>query len=338
MGPLLNADQFAKVGAQASVRAYTQQLINLRIQFMSVIKRLGARVEEEHSKHLSELRRLEESSGTRTNGSSGNNVMDFESLVRGGGFGLGQAAKKEVQNDFWSDDSPKVSARASQSSVLCAAPQRLSLAQQTTTTATFSPIATPVITPQPTGSFQPAQNGRPAAVSRLSTSKASSRATNPSLGAQPLPSSAFNASAFPSPSPPPLPAASVFPSSFPVAQQAPPPPPSNNLKSFAALQPSRAIEPSSMAPRNAGNSASTASSYNAGRPNYDLGSIPTSIAAPSVFGGGPNAPQKSQWNVVPSAAPPGFAGAGAVLQPKVVAQNKPSADAFGDWSDFDPLK
>ncbi|KWU45604.1 hypothetical protein RHOSPDRAFT_10912, partial [Rhodotorula sp. JG-1b] len=42
IGPLLNADQFAK--------------------FMSVIKALGARVEQEHMKHLAELKRLEESS------------------------------------------------------------------------------------------------------------------------------------------------------------------------------------------------------------------------------------------------------------------------------------
>lgn len=77
---------------------------------MSVIKRLGSRVEEEHSKHLNELRRLEETSGARANGGTTNgNAMDFESLVRGGGFGLGPAAKKEVQNDLWSDDSPRVS-------------------------------------------------------------------------------------------------------------------------------------------------------------------------------------------------------------------------------------
>lgn len=73
---------------------------------MSVIKRLGARVEEEHSKHLSELRRLEESSGAQSNGRA-ENVMDFESLVRGGGIG---SAKKEVPNDLWADDSPAVGA------------------------------------------------------------------------------------------------------------------------------------------------------------------------------------------------------------------------------------
>lgn len=64
MGPLLNAAQFAK--------------------FMKVIHVLGDRVEEEHSKQLGELKRLDEGS----NGGGGgiqNGEIDFESLVRGGG-------------------------------------------------------------------------------------------------------------------------------------------------------------------------------------------------------------------------------------------------------------
>ncbi|KAM0752408.1 kinase-like protein [Meredithblackwellia eburnea MCA 4105] len=64
MGPLLNAAQFAK--------------------FMAVIKRLGTRVEEEHSKHLNELKRLEDSASGNKTASNGQEV-DFESLVRGGG-------------------------------------------------------------------------------------------------------------------------------------------------------------------------------------------------------------------------------------------------------------
>jgi SCY1-like protein 2 len=73
---------------------------------MSVIKRLGTRVEEEHSRQLAELRRLEESSsGAQANGRA-DGVLDFESLVRGGG--MGGAGKKEVQQDMWADDSPRV--------------------------------------------------------------------------------------------------------------------------------------------------------------------------------------------------------------------------------------
>lgn len=97
IGPLLNADQFAK--------------------FMSVIKRLSTRVEDEHSKQLGELRRLEESSGMgngvgRTNGTNGasshgigrDGEIDFESLVMGGGGPGG--VKREVPQDVWADESP----------------------------------------------------------------------------------------------------------------------------------------------------------------------------------------------------------------------------------------
>lgn len=74
---------------------------------MSVIKRLGTRVEEEHSRHLAELRRLEESSGTSSGqAGSSNGVLDFESLVRGGAGAVGSS--KEVQQDMWGNDSPKV--------------------------------------------------------------------------------------------------------------------------------------------------------------------------------------------------------------------------------------
>ena len=67
--PLLSAEQFAR--------------------FMEVIKQLGARVEEEHSGHLAEIKRLEESSGAgasirdRSTDTNGNGEVDFEALVRG---------------------------------------------------------------------------------------------------------------------------------------------------------------------------------------------------------------------------------------------------------------
>ena len=67
--PLLSAEQFAK--------------------FMSVIRQLGARVEEEHSRHLAEVKRLEESSGAGAQRRAsaleidGTGDVDFEALVRG---------------------------------------------------------------------------------------------------------------------------------------------------------------------------------------------------------------------------------------------------------------
>ena len=54
---------------------------------MTVVKKLGARVEEEHFRHLSEIRRLEETSNRATpsqpSGVGPTGEVDFESLVRG---------------------------------------------------------------------------------------------------------------------------------------------------------------------------------------------------------------------------------------------------------------
>lgn len=86
MGPLLNATQFAK--------------------FMSAVKKLGARVEEEHSRHLAELRRLEESTVSASRASASvlgeNGEVDFEALVRGNGVVNG---KTQIAPDpFFGDD------------------------------------------------------------------------------------------------------------------------------------------------------------------------------------------------------------------------------------------
>lgn len=65
--PLLSAEQFAR--------------------FMATIKQLGARVEEEQSRHLAEIKRLEGTTAANNHahrGSlTGNGEVDFESLVRG---------------------------------------------------------------------------------------------------------------------------------------------------------------------------------------------------------------------------------------------------------------
>ncbi|ORY66808.1 hypothetical protein BCR35DRAFT_308461 [Leucosporidium creatinivorum] len=320
MGPLLNAGQFAK--------------------FMSVIKRLGTRVEEEHSRQLGELRRLEESSaGAGVNGGAGGGgeVMDFESLVRGGGLGVNGVGAKKVANDVWGEESPR-----------------------SLTPNAFSPPITPTLSPNPPpSSFAPApafhNPPRPNPTSRLSTSSSSSRA----LGARTVPPTSFNSTAFPQPTPtsPPLPAlpppgqqSPSFPSSFPVAVASPPPPPTTaGLKNFAALQPSR---PGLGSPAASSNSVASqpasmsSSSYSTGRPNYDLGPTSTSAAPSSIFTAPPPAPAaaKPSWNVLPPVSspapspsmPPGFAPGG-VLQPKVVAPKKVEGQNFGAWKDFDPL-
>lgn len=102
IGPLLNVDHFAR--------------------FMSVIKQLSTRVEAEHSRHLAELKRLEESSGAGAGAGALNGpantgrgaisaaaVTDFESLVRGSVNGTrveGLAAGRGGQVDIFADESP----------------------------------------------------------------------------------------------------------------------------------------------------------------------------------------------------------------------------------------
>ncbi|KAI5480849.1 protein serine/threonine kinase [Pseudohyphozyma bogoriensis] len=310
MGPLLNADQFAK--------------------FLAVIKKLGARVEEEHSRHLAELKRLEDSSNS---GRGGAEPLDFESLVRGGGGA--QTGAKEVSSDMWDD---------------------LSSGTRTPSIAP-SPAMSPAITPSTFSSHRPT----------ASTSNSSLGASK--LGARPVPSSSFNATSFsPPPSAPATPSYPAIQPSFP-SSPAPPQNGSSSLGSFAPLQPSRPAFGSTSSTTSMNSLASStssrpaaasSSSYAAGRPNYDISlpsATPTSTYTPSYQQPlqpqtltapkpqwnivppqqqqqqqqGPQAPPKPQWNVAP---PPGFGGG--VLQPTVVKKAAPGG--FGDWADLDPLK
>lgn len=86
MGPLLNLDQFQR--------------------FMSVIRKLGDRVEEEHKQFLRDSQRLEDRSATATNGTSGTQPagVDFASLV---GRANGATVKADSVIDAsqsWDDD------------------------------------------------------------------------------------------------------------------------------------------------------------------------------------------------------------------------------------------
>ncbi|KLT42100.1 kinase-like protein [Cutaneotrichosporon oleaginosum] len=92
MGPLLNADQFAR--------------------FMRVIQGLGSRVEKEHSQHLREVRKMEEQTTSfATNGAPGDfaapsGEVDFETLVKGGGSAsnTGATTSAPATIDPWSMD------------------------------------------------------------------------------------------------------------------------------------------------------------------------------------------------------------------------------------------
>jgi hypothetical protein len=93
MGPLLNVDQFG--------------------HFMAVIKSLGSRVESEHSKHLREVKKMEEQTNSFANGNAENpfdfsgggssQEVDFEALVKGGGGASAAAPAAAAAVDPWGD-------------------------------------------------------------------------------------------------------------------------------------------------------------------------------------------------------------------------------------------
>lgn len=327
MGPLLNADQFAK--------------------FMKVIKSLGARVELEHSAQLAELRRLEQSSnstsgisshnGRNMNSGSGgegggmDSAIDFESLVRGG---VG-ATKKAVPQDMWDDDSLAGSG--------------------TLTPITYStPSISPAFSPSSPQNF----NSRPLPSSNQRTN------SNSNMGARTISPSSYNSTAFSSPVLPPPPPFSSPPislySSFPSVASPPPPQATSSLNSFVALQPSsRSVTPSSKPPQHqqqSGYNSNANASYGSGKSNYNI-SLPSQVPSPSTYtsqlpslqpssqygmqplqpttsagGGGKNS---NGWNIVPPVPSPSFG----VLVPTVIDRkvNKVTP-SFGDWADLDPLK
>ncbi|GAA6009457.1 hypothetical protein JCM10207_003789 [Rhodosporidiobolus poonsookiae] len=343
VGPLLNVDQFTR--------------------FMAAIKKLSARVEEEHSKHLAELKRLEESSGAGALNGPANTgvgavsigqgaVTDFETLVRGSvnGRKVDGLGGRGSQVDIFADESPAITPNPTGGAF--SSPPLPAL-----------PANSPPFASTPT--FSAPHPPRPSGLDRLSTTPAPSSAGRNSLGARPVAAGSFNSSAFPTPPSAPS----------PTPAQAPKPTPSAGLRSFAPLQPgpgrSTPTTPSH-APSSSSygfSSPSSSSSAASHQPNYNLSLSTTSLSSSgglpplqptssSLFPSSPAPPAPIQWNRVPSlsaapasspapapapapaqAFPPGY---GAPLQPTQVqrpggGQGKPAMD-FGSWADLDPLK
>ncbi|GAA5831562.1 hypothetical protein JCM11251_000749 [Rhodosporidiobolus azoricus] len=284
IGPLLNVDQFTR--------------------FMTVIKTLSVRVENEHSKHLAELKRLEESSGGGAANGPANSgvgavtvgsgaVTDFESLVRGSvnGRKVDGLGGRGSQADIFADDTPTVTPLLTGSGF--SSPPLPALPAQSppfTSTSTFSSP------PQ-----QPSLNRFPSTTSMNS-------ATRSSLGARPLAAGSFNSSAFPSPP-------QSAPSPSLAQQQAVKPTPSAALRSFAPLQPGPARASSGQSVNTL--SSSTTSTYTspaAPTPNYNLslststqnggGLPPLQPTTSSLYNPSSSAsPPPVQWNKVPPIAP-----------------------------------
>lgn len=82
---------------------------------MTVIKALGARVEQEHSQHLRDLRRIEDQTSNITNGfasggtfnlnlgSGDGGDVDFETLVKGGNNTALTPQASSIVTDPWAD-------------------------------------------------------------------------------------------------------------------------------------------------------------------------------------------------------------------------------------------
>ncbi|GAA6030581.1 hypothetical protein JCM8097_006219 [Rhodosporidiobolus ruineniae] len=354
IGPLLNVDQFTR--------------------FMTAIKALSLRVETEHTKHLAELKRLEESSGSAANGPANTGVgavnvgqgavTDFESLVRGSvnGRAVNGLGGRGSQVDIFADESPAVTPMPTGGGF--SSPPLPALPTQSPPFASPSTFAAPQH-----------QQPRPSGLNRLSTTPASTAAPRNSLGARPLASSSFNAAA--------------FPSAPPLSSASPAPAPSASLRSFAPLQPGPARSGSSSSLATSSYASPSLSSSTSSAPHYNLslsttsnggGLPPLQPTGSSLFSSSSSpAPslqpqQPIQWNKVPPLAPspspsysasspsyssplqpvaappksasplpPGYnpsAAFGAPLQPTQVQRPAGQGGAmnFGNWADLDPLK
>ncbi|KAL4062044.1 kinase-like domain-containing protein [Scleroderma yunnanense] len=285
MGPLLNIEQFQR--------------------FMTVIRKLGDRVEKEHNQFLRDSQRLEDRSAT-ANGAAPltlNSSLDFESLV---GRASASAVKTEATPDNqngWDDDV--------WGAILNDGYDTSSLPTGMSTTQTTN---IPV---------QPLTSSTRTQVQSLPSSPRTSNIAplpRPSrLGARPTPASSFDKSAFSTATP--------LGNASPLGQ---------NLRvSSPPLQPQRASTIS--------NPSSIVAAVS--KPNYnislsDVMSAPSNTLTTTL----PSNPTPSNYSsYVPSASPPAMAPpfmTSSMLTPmqptKSVATSKPVTK--DDWGDFDPLK
>ncbi|WVW80312.1 hypothetical protein I302_102291 [Kwoniella bestiolae CBS 10118] len=314
MGPLLNAGQFAK--------------------FMSVVKTLGARVEQEHSQHLRDVHRIEAQTaslaaqnafslnGSTPNlgGGSGGGELDFETLVRGGSaapspnpvFSSTVGVSDPWDDEGWlNGDSDNVGGGVGGLSN------------------TF-----PSLSVNNTGSSIPSSpNLNTTARSSSNLGVGSSK-----LKARPVPPSTFNSSAFPPSSPsiqsPPTLAPSISPPST----------------SFAPLQPmkSPSLAPQPRFPTSTGTGGSNGPNYNISltpqplHPNpLSFMSPPPQIQQPSYQPQQPPQPQPAPALQPTVKPPPGWQSG--LMTPSSAPKAVWGKSAGGnggkaDWGDFDPLK
>ncbi|KAJ3572805.1 hypothetical protein NP233_g2841 [Leucocoprinus birnbaumii] len=285
MGPLLNVDQFQR--------------------FMSVIKKLGERVEREHNQFLRDAQRLEDRSATAVNGSTGAPppvAVDFESLVGGAGTGGSIKAQGTGNNTAsWDDD-----AWSSIFNDTTPAPRAQSPAQSLRQTSSPPILSTTASNHSRLGSFQPQQ---PSKLSSSTTVSPSISPLKPSTG----PQDPFNAfSQFSTPSLP-----------KPLS------PPQSQIQPQKYSQPSKPNYNISLEPLSPTVSTpSMPSQPPMFQPSFSTFQ-PLQPSAPSL----PSAPLVA----TPSSQSPSM---GNILAPSRPAQspwNAAKKPSQNDWGDFDPL-
>ncbi|OAX40509.1 kinase-like protein [Rhizopogon vinicolor AM-OR11-026] len=282
MGPLLNLEQYQR--------------------FMSVIRKLGERVEKEHNQFLRDSQRLEDRSGTNTNGAKSpafNTGVDFESLV---GRANGATVKPDTVFDEdgskgWDDDvwgsifnAPELPSQS-------------------------IPSTPAVPTMQSSSSLSNQTHSIPSSP-RISSTQSVSRPSR--LGAKPIPTTTFDKSAFTSPIPqsgqpdriltPPLQPQRPTSYTFPSPPLSSPQKPNYNI-SFSDVAPTA---PSTITPT----------------PRY----IPSSYTSLQ-----PTSPAFSMSSPPLHASPLSM---GSILAPSQPARPTTATKPISkdDWGDFDPLK
>ncbi|WWC87998.1 uncharacterized protein L201_002900 [Kwoniella dendrophila CBS 6074] len=324
MGPLLNANQFTK--------------------FMSVVKTLGARVEQEHSQHLKDVHRIEAQTASlaaqnafalngHNNSLGGSSVnggeLDFETLVRGGS--AAPSPNPAVSNtigvtDPWDDEGwLNVGDTDNVAGVSNAFPT-LSI----NNTGSSFPMSTP-------------NSPQPSSTTMRNTASGSSK-----LKARPVPSTTFNASAFGSTSTPPP----TIQSPPMLAPTIPAPSPST---SFTPLQPQSMKSPSLTPQPKMGMSSGNGPNYNLSlspqltnhqqqQQQSSYNSSPLSFMSPQPTFTPSIQPQPPTQPIQPSVKPPPGWQSGLMQPssaPKAVWGKSASNSGAGsstDWGDFDPLK
>lgn len=289
-------------------------------KFMSVIRKLGERVEKEHNQYLRDSQRIEDRSTGKTNGlaefPAASGPADFESLV-GRSNNAGGSTETPNNAPSWEDDvwgSIFTNGAEVRRSNLAHPKIALTFCSQS------SGVRTPAVASPPMSPSLGMQSIQPLpSLPQPSTSDAFQPSRPAKLGAKSIPASSFSSAPFP-PAPSSQPSFGTMSSPMTASMQ-----PMSTQHNNSALPPSKPNYNISLPPTMAPMNASSPPPLQ----NYSLNS--NSI-------GGMSSPMAPAM-----ASPPLFASPpamGSLLAPSKPAQpswNAGKKPSSADWGDFDPL-